>query len=248
MLAALYAAQALAGDLYVVRSGPEGAEFERVDTTRTGDAALVTWPGQALEMVVLTDLSGSISDDEARRMGDTLDTLYEALLERRQPGDRVAVTAFGGKVQRWVPMGRLARPSLASWIERFGRPRAAFRPSPLAYGDDPDAIPVPPDPRALDRAETDAARALDAATADLRRGAAHALKAVVLLWDGGHNGWGDLQAALDRAWAHEIHVWSVSFTRPLGPLVTRGAGDAYVVSDSGPAVAERIARELRFDP
>ena len=68
----------------------------------------------------------------------------------------------------------------------------------------------------------------------------------MLLWDGGHNGWGDLGAALDRAWNHEIHVWSVSFSRPEGPLVTRGGGDAYIARGLGPEVAERIVAELRF--
>jgi hypothetical protein len=247
MLVAWVAAQALAGDLYLVTWGPEAPVYERVATTHVGDGTITTWPDRPVELVVLADLSDSISGDEARRMGETMETLYEALTSRPLPGDRFGVTAFGSRTQRWIPVGALDRPGVDRWLERFGLPRAGWS-GPASYGDEPERLPAPPDPRALDRAETDAARGLDAAIAELRSRDEHALKVIVLLWDGGHNGWGHLEGALDRAWAEEIHVWSVSFARPLGPLVTRGGGDAYVVADCGPVVAEKIVAELRFAP
>ena len=245
MLAVWCAALASAGDLISVRWGPEAPIYEVVDTTHTGDGAIVTFPDQAVEVLVLADLSDSIDGDEARQMRATLETLYEALLVRAHPGDRFGVTAFAGKTQRWIPMGPLDRPGLVGWLDRFGLPRTSWR-EPVAYGDHPDILPVPPDPRALDRNETDAARGIEVANRELVDLDEHSLKVIVMLWDGGHNGWGHLDGALDRAWADEIHVWSMSFTHPLGPLVTRGGGDAYVVKNCGPIVAERIVSELRF--
>lgn len=247
MLAAFGAALAVAGDQYVVRWGADGLVRTWLATTETGDAALVTWPDQAVELVVLADLSSSIGGDEARRMGDTIETIHEELLARPVAGDRLGVIAFGGKQQRWIPLGATTRPGLGAWIDRFGLPRLGYTSAPLAFGDDPESLPVPPDLRAVGRGRTEAAKAVQAAVDDLRAGDPHALKVVLVIWDGGDNGWADLDAALDRAWGREIHVWSMSFTIPDGPLVTRGGGDAYIApAETGPEVAKGIIRELRF--
>jgi hypothetical protein len=240
-------ALAVAGDQYVVRWADDGLAYTWLATTATGDAALVTWPEQAVEVVVLADLSSSIGGDEARQMGHTIETLHEELLARPVEGDRLGVIAFGARQQRWVPLGSTARPGLDDWLDRFALPRLGPTSDALAFGDDDAALPVPPDLRAVDRRATEAAKAVHAAVEDLRAGDPHALKVVLVIWDGGHNGWYDLDAALDRAWAREIHVWSMSFTVPDGPLVTRGGGDAYIApAGTGPEVVKRIVSELRF--
>src|SRR5688572_24336517 len=97
MLALWFATLASAGDLIEVRWGPQAPIYRQLDTTDVGDGTIVTWPDQSVEVLVLTDLSDSINREEAHQMALTLETIYDSLLERAQPGDRFGVTAFAGK-------------------------------------------------------------------------------------------------------------------------------------------------------
>lgn len=249
----LVCASALAGDVFAVHLDAEGLEYARVGSTGRDEGPIVTWQDQALELLVVADLSGSIlvRDHAVEAFAEMIETFYGAMCARGIASDRIGVTAFATRPQRWIPLGPLDRGGLEDWIGAFDAPK---RDLVRDVKFDPDVawspwegLPAPPDPRALDGHDTDAARALRVAIADLADGAPHSAKAIVLLWDGGHNGFDRLGPVLERAWTHEIHVWSVSPTPTLqGPLVTGGGGDAFVTRDLGPWVAERIIAEMGF--
>lgn len=249
---------ALAGHVYVLDEDPEGVAFRVVDATGAA-GSLVTWPGRPIEVVVVADLSGSIVADEHGATWSAVDgllALHAALRERAVAGDRLGVTVFAGGWDRWIPLGPLDRPGLDDWLAAFGPPPGYASADgfagptgcrSLARGRAWSVVPGPPARCALleDRG-TDVTGAIEAATDELRARPGHGLKVVVVLWDGGQNVASPLRRALDRAWAAEVHVWSVGLGEvvPSG-LVARGGGDAYLAGGRADLVMRRIVDQLR---
>lgn len=233
MVILAWAAPAVAGEVWTWSEGPRA--FVQL-SDREEPVTLTGWAGQPLAVAVVVDLSGSVLGrrEAVEAQSDALLAAVDHLAERGVAGDRVGLTVFAGRARVWE---ELQAPSedLAVRMAELRAPDGvaadeAERPRDLGLGD-----------------RTDAQKGVRAAVSGLLATGDATQKALVLVWDGGQNGRGDLRRALDRAERHGIHVWSVGVgqARPLDlePHV-RGAGAAYVAGSHAADAIDEILTEL----